>query len=427
MGIDQGTLAELRSRYGAREARLAEAAIDVIAGEDGLEAVTAHRLQEFLWRTLPGWRIDDPERVAAALGHLFTLTGLDRYAELATCDTTKTILAVYSRQGADAGREACDAAIAESGLQPPDTTLLAWRVFSGPVEHAARHACAAVLEMAVTAGELRPGARGWERTRAMLTERCLTAPRPDGPWLDRVHAERLAAWTRTVTPAKAALLGAAAELLDRPIPPSPAAFGPLRWLLAEARDGLPLTERHAIAPGLVAVAADAFGWRAGRYGTVAEADVPPLRTLRHIAARELRAVRRLGDRLVLTPLGRRMVADEQVFWAAAVRAVVGTGNTVALAAREVMLALLLVDGPTPPERLERRARQVLGEEWEDGERLSAAVREQRLLLDDRLRALDCHRADPRLHDLVTLTPYGEVAVQAALRAHALRPHPILPR
>lgn len=55
------------------------------------------------------------------------------------------------------------------------------------------------------------------------------------------------------------------------------------------------------------------------------------------------------------------------------------------------------------------------------------MREQRLLLDDRLRALDCHRADPRLHDLVTLTPYGEVAVQAALRAHALRPHPILPR
>ena len=141
MGIDQGTLAELRSRYGAREARLAEAAIDVIAGEDGLEAVTAHRLQEFLWRTLPGWRIDDPERVAAALGHLFTLTGLDRYAELATCDTTKTILAVYSRQGADAGREACDAAIAESGLQPPDTTLLAWRVFSGPVEHAPAPPC----------------------------------------------------------------------------------------------------------------------------------------------------------------------------------------------------------------------------------------------------------------------------------------------
>jgi len=127
MGIDQVTLAELRSRYGAREARLAEAAIDVIAGADGLEAVTAHRLQEFLWRTLPGWRIDDPERVAAALGHLFTLTGLDRYAELATCEQTESILEVYAGEGIDAGREACDAAIAESGLLPPDTTLLGSR------------------------------------------------------------------------------------------------------------------------------------------------------------------------------------------------------------------------------------------------------------------------------------------------------------
>lgn len=428
MGIDQGTLAELRIRYGAREARLAEAAIDVIAGADGLEAVTAHRLQEFLWRTLPGWRIDAPERVAAALGHLFTLTGLHRYAELATCDRTETILAVYAGEGAEAGREACDAAIAESGLLPPDTTVLSWRVFTGPEEHAARHACAATLEMAVIAGELRPGARGHERTRAEVTERCLTAPRPGGTLLDRVHAERLAAWASPGGPARAALLGGAVPLLRDPVPPVPDAFGPLRWLLGEARHGVALTERHYIVPRLVAEAAGAFGRPAGPgAGPPRELDLPPLHDLRWLAARELRAIRRVGRRLVLTPLGRRMAADERVFWDAAVRAIVGRGSAFALAAREVMLSLLLLHGPLPAARLDRLTLDVLNEEWEADAPLSAAVREQRLRLRDRLRALGCHRPEPRFDDLFTLTPQGETAARAALRAHALRPHPRLPR
>jgi len=426
MGIDQVTLAELRSRYGAREARLAEAAIDVIAGAEGLEAVTAHRLQEFLWRTLPGWRIDDPERVAAALGHLFTLTGLDRYAELATCEQTESILEVYAGEGIDAGREACDAAIAESGLLPPDTTLLAWRVFSGPEEHAARHACAATLELALIAGELRPGARGWERTRAAVTERCLTAPRPGGTLLDRVRAERLTAWAQPVNPDKAALLGAAVHLLREPVPPTPAALAPLRWLLGEAREGLPLTERHHIAPNLVATAVDAFGWRtpAGRHR---EPDVAPLHNLRMLAAKELKAIRRIGRRLVLTPVGRRMAADERVFWDGAVRAVIGEGPVFALAVREVMLALLLLHGPLTANRLERRTIDILDAEWEGDDRLPAVVREQRLLLRDRLWALGCHRPGGRGDEPFTLTPWGVTAVRAALRAHALRPHPRLPR
>lgn len=477
MGIDHVTLAELRSRYGAREARLAEAAIDVIAGAEGLEAVTAHRLQEFLWRTLPGWRIDDPERVAAALGHLFTLTGLDRYAELATCARTRTILSVYAGQGADAGREACEAAITESGLVPPDTPLLAWRVFTGPEEHAARHACAATLELAVAAGELRPGRRGWERVRADVTERCLTAPRRGGPWLGRVHAERLDAWTRPVNPRKATLLRAVADLLREPVPPAPDAFGPLRWLLDAARDGLPLTERHHIAPTLVTEAVNLFGWRPETSPSSArESLVQPLRDLRELAAREMKAIRRTGRTLVLTPLGRSMLADEQVFWDVAVRSVVGTGSVLGLATREIMLALLIVHDPGPVERLERRTVDVLSQEWDtpaaeappaeptapgrhsarsgspdrpgaperrgsaaedvrpddgfppagDGVTpggLAAAVAEQRIALRRRLRALDCHRPERRPGTPFALTLHGETAVLAALRAHALRPHP----
>ncbi|MEV5408919.1 hypothetical protein AB0K60_08775 [Thermopolyspora sp. NPDC052614] len=464
MGIDQVTLAELRSRYGAREARLAEAAIDVIAGADGLEAVTAHRLQEFLWRTLPGWRIDDPERVAAALGHLFTLTGLDRYADLATCARTRTILAVYAGQGADAGREACEAAITESGLVPPDTPLLAWRVFTGPEEHAARHACAATLELAVAAGELRPGARGWERVRAAVTNRCLTAPRRGGPWLDRVHAERLDAWTRPVNPRKAALLRAAADLLREPVPPAPEAFGPLRWLLTAARDGLPLTERHYIVPRLVTEAVNLFGWREELVGTLTrEFDVPPLSDLRELATREMKAIRRTGRTLVLTPLGRRMLADDRVFWDVAVQALIGRGSVLALTTREIMLTLLLVHDPAPVERLEQRTIDVLAQEWDtptalpaepDEDRrpsarpglpaepaadddltptldnttpggLADAVARQRIALRRRLWALDCHRPERRFGAPFTLTPHGETAARAALRAHALRPHPPL--
>ena len=279
--------------------------------------------------------------------------------------------------GADAGREACDAAIAESGLQPPDTTLLAWRVFSGPVEHAARHACAAVLEMAVTAGELRPGARGWERTRACSpsgasprrgrTGRGSTGCTRNGSPPGRARSPRRR--RRCSAPPPSCSTGRS----RRPRPRSGRCAGcsPRRGTGSRSPSGTRSPRgsspwrptRSAGAPG---------GYGGGGRGGRAAAAHPAARAAAGGCAR--RGGPRLGDRLACFPRwaahGRRASRCSR---AAAVRAVVGTGNTVALAAREVMLALLLVDGPTPPERLERRAHQVLGEEWEDGERLSAAV------------------------------------------------------
>ncbi|MGI5486371.1 hypothetical protein [Microtetraspora malaysiensis] len=423
MGIDQVTLARLRRQYGDQEAGHAEAAINAIVGESGLEAATARRLQEFLWHTLPvKWLIDDPERVTVALGHLFTLAGLDRYASLATSARTKEILSTYAAQGSGAGREAYHAAMAESGLLPPDTPLLAWGVFTGVEENAARDACSVAIELAITAGELKVGARGWEKTRTAVTERCITAPQPGGSWLERVHAERLDTWTRPRNPRKAELCQAAVEQLRAPVSPLPDGFPLLRWLLVKAQEGLPLTDRHYIVPRLVTEAVETFGWRADLVGTLTrEFDVFPLHSIRELATGEMKAIRRTGKQLVLTPLGRRLLADDHLLWDTATAAIIGRGHTFTLTAREIMLTLLTVHGPTPIGQLDQQMIDILGLEWNTPGGLAEPVRDERLALRHRLWALDCYRRERGFDAPFTLTPHGTVAVKAALRGYAVRP------
>ena len=61
----------------------AKAALAWLTGDEGLETISLLRLQEFLWYALPvKWPMSTPGRVgvAKALGRLFMLAGLDRYA-----------------------------------------------------------------------------------------------------------------------------------------------------------------------------------------------------------------------------------------------------------------------------------------------------------------------------------------------------------
>jgi hypothetical protein len=198
----------------------AKAALAWLTGDEGLETISLLRLQEFLWYALPvKWPMSTPGRVgvARALGRLFVLAGLERYAGVCSSAGTEKIITAYA-DGHEEGIAAYTEAIEASNAAPPDTDLLAWGSVMGPQERAAYDACAAALELAFASGELSVGARGWRTKRVELVNRWLTggvalggddplqtstaggaarAPVPPGAtdtWLGRISAERIDAW-----------------------------------------------------------------------------------------------------------------------------------------------------------------------------------------------------------------------------------------
>src|SRR5271165_6525635 len=204
----------------------AKAALAWLTGDEGLEVISLLRLQEFLWYALPvKWPMSTPGRVgvARALGRLFLLAGLDRYAGVCSSAGTERIITAYA-DGHEEGIAAYTEAIEASNAAPPDTDLLAWGSVMGPQERAAYDACAAALELAFASGELCVGARGWRTKRADLVNRWLAdrgegsstfggrppqtlrsgGTNPPGPpleraqgtdtWLGRISAERIDAW-----------------------------------------------------------------------------------------------------------------------------------------------------------------------------------------------------------------------------------------
>ncbi|MFI0447375.1 hypothetical protein [Actinomadura sp. 6N118] len=312
----------------------------------------------------------------------------------------------------------------ETSLIPPDSPLLAWGVFAGDEEAAAYRSCAA----AITAGDLRVGERGLEKARARVVEEHLVSPRPGGTWLERVQAERLDTWTQPRNQRKALLCRAAVGQLREPIALAPDAFPLLRWLLDKAVDGLPLTDRHYISPRLVTEAVELFGWRADLVGTLTrEFDVFPLQSIRELATREMKAVRRSGKRLVLTPSGRRMREDQALLWQTAVASIIGQGHLFTVTAREIMLALLIVNGPTPAEKLQHQVIEIMDGEWGAPGGIAGSVRDEYYALRHRLWALDCHRPARPFDAPFALTSTGITAVKAAVRAYAVRPHSSLGR
>ena len=135
-------------------------------------------------------------RVTRALARLFTLAGMERYAEVCASEETAQIITAYGNSRAE-GIAAYSRALATSHAVPPDTDLLAWSSVMGPEERAAYDACAAAIELAVAARELKVGVSGWKTKRAALVERWLTraahTPGMD-TWLSRISAERIEEW-----------------------------------------------------------------------------------------------------------------------------------------------------------------------------------------------------------------------------------------
>ena len=167
---------EALTRQDPEAAGDAKAALAWLTGDEGLEVISLLRLQEFLWYALPvKWPMSTPGRVgvAKALGRLFMLAGLDRYAGVCSSAGTERIITAYAA-GHEEGITAYTEAIEASNAAPPDTDLLAWGSVMGPQERAAYDACAAALELAFASGELCVGARGWRTRRVELVNRWLT-------------------------------------------------------------------------------------------------------------------------------------------------------------------------------------------------------------------------------------------------------------
>jgi hypothetical protein len=404
----------------------ARAALAWLTGDEGLETISLLRLQEFLWYALPvKWPMSTPGRVgvAKALGRLFLLAGLDRYAGVCSSAGTESIITAYA-DGHEEGIAAYTEAIEESNAAPPDTDLLAWGSVMGPQERAAYDACAAALELAFACGELCVGTRGWRSRRMEIVNRWLTG-RPeagDGPlasdgllagsdaetgpgaeaglgaegvtgaeevldaeaglgadglpgtdtWLGRISAERIDAWAHGRPGERSRL---ARTLIPRLLEPPAVPDDPLptlRWLLGHAGEGLRLTARHYISPALVTEAVEEFGWRDQLVGTLRqELDVFPLHTLRGMAQSEMGAIRRSRTSLVLTKTGKLMTADPAARWHIGTAALIGPDDgpqpDFSVAVREAALLVILTSGPTGYDELTRVLTDLHGVEgWAAG-------------------------------------------------------------
>jgi hypothetical protein len=438
----------------------AKAALGWLTNGAGLETVSQLKLQEFVWYALPvKWPMTTGELIAVtrALGRLFAMVGMERYADVCLCSGTEKILTAYSH-GHEAGIAAYAEAVENSSAAPPDTGLLSWGTVMGPDERAAYDSCAAAVELAMASGEISYGHRGWKARRTALTDRWLTAAPPAGgprvsrggregkhragahhapgvsaTWLSRIHTERMDAWAHSRPGERSRLAAAVLPRLLEELSPRDDALPTLSWLLGHAEAGLRLTARHYIPPALVTEAVDAFGWREQLAGALRqELDVCPLHTLRGLAQGEMGAIRRTGTSLVLTRTGKLMAEDRAARWRIGTACLVGADDgpspDFAVAVREAGLLFLLVSGPAGYEELTRHLTRIHAEEgWSPDAAgvaspdLANAVRREIYGLRHRLWALHLLYTGRASREPLALTETGVYAALAALRTRARAP------
>lgn len=417
-------------------ARLAERALGDLLSDGGLADLTQHDLQTYLWFTLG--EAEDSHAVAAALGRFFELAEMNRYAAIAASEQTEQILHAYHERGQAYGARLASKAMEASAIVPPDVPELEWGEVMGPAESDAYHRIASTLELAVAAGELRPGGRGWRMTQQRLTRQQLLMGRTDGPpLLDRVRSERLDSWADVGGHARRSLASAVLpDLLTEPSPPRDIAvrMAPMQWLLEVAAEragdppGIPLTVSGNIARRVVQEAAERFDWWEvpGRPPR-SESDVWRLAELR-LLLQQAGALRRSARRLVLGTRGRALLGDPMAQWNAAMRLLLDPSEFEAAAQEAALMLLLQAHGMVEVRDLIREVADVLGNSgWRDvGD---GAPPEERdvgravwsLVRRCELWSLVEEGKGPGHATRLRLADAGRRGAYAALRAMALRP------
>jgi hypothetical protein len=200
--------------------------------------------------------------MALALGHLLGRAGMPHYAAICGSQETADVLAAWERGDRD-GFAALERAMDRSGVEPPDLPDFEWGDVMDELEASTRELVSERLELAIAAGELRPGAPGWRARQREIASQLLLASRADlldqSP-LAAIRAQRARTWARQRSGAPRELLEPLlSELFDGPdiaaVRPLPA----LAWLLARSLEGLPLTAAGFLRPALVREAVERFG------------------------------------------------------------------------------------------------------------------------------------------------------------------------
>ena len=255
-----------------------------------------------LWYELPtkvSASLEDKHARAVALGRLLELTPAAGYAPLCREPQTLDQIALWGASNARA-RRGLGRLLDASGIEPPDTPLLAWSSVMGLVEAQAREDVAYMLEIALEAGTLAPGTAGFKRRQSEVVAGVLTPDR-----LEPIHAERLERWRDDHrSPTRTAIIDRVADTLAR-VPAAvdvSQAVVVARWLLDRAGDGIALTQTGALNRALVreAVELRPDWWNTALFGPPnREDEIVPLGWL-HDLLRSLRLLRRSGRRIVST-------------------------------------------------------------------------------------------------------------------------------
>lgn len=426
-------------------AEAAGAAYSAMCPDNGLEGLHLRWVQEFVWYRLPTqWAcgLEEQIRHATALGMLLDLVGLPRYAAACTDPATTEILTLWARRGDWAGREAYVRHVRAAGAEPPDVPgVVRWSAGPrmGPEESAAFWATAGRLDVALAAGEFSPPKNGWRAAARHITSEWLLTERTElsrATYQDTIYVERLRRWAINEGGATHGLLAVPiVEHLVRPASrPDDAEqrVAPLRWFLERAGDtGLPLTRTSTLARAVMAEACERFGWHAGSRPR-GEGDVAQVQALRSLA-RELAAVRRLGQRLVLTRRGERLLdggTDRLWDWAEVM--LIPDDPRLSAAAELALMVLLTGDAASTASLTDTVTTSLAEQGWyhprTDRPFTPAEATQLLTPLATRLQLLGLLAEEPpvRRGDLPAdaswrLAPAGVSASHNALRFHAIRP------
>ena len=428
-------------------ARSAESALEWLGWEgEGPLLLRRYDVQLFVWYTLPRkflTTLEDKREAADTLARTLERLGgrAASYAQVCRAPATEQLLCAWENEDPAAWRRFHDL-LDGSGLEPPDTDLLAWGQLMGFVEACAREQVATALEEAVEGGVLSPGTRGFSRCQAEVANRALREQfdRGDGRTrLEAVYAERLDHWsgrgrTRGSAERHSIIEPIASRIAAPPSPLDPDAAGealaPTLWLLELGSSGLRLTQTGALNRALVRDAAQRWPgwWKAQIHGPPhRETDVALLHEL-HWLLRRLRLLRRSGRRLITTAHGRALLADPSALLLAIATDLLSRHDFRA-ACGELAAALLL--GGFQADWSEPLAKHIhpaiVDEGWQsNGE--PPDVRNVSWAIADFIRPataaglIKCQRNLPFHREPLVLSTAGQTALIAALRARALAPN-----
>lgn len=428
-------------------ARAAQSALEWLGWEDeGPLLLRRYDVQLFAWYTLPRKflaSLESKREVAEAVALTLERLGgrAASYAEICRSTETDELLCAWEADDPQALkrlRELLDS----SGIEPPDTDLLAWGSVMGLEEALVREQVASALEQAIEDGRIPPGTPGFRRRQAEVTGAALHEPSDTDTAVSRLQAvrsERIEHWVRRGNTRGSAERGAiiepvAALVANKPASVDPesaaTALAPATWLLEQAADGITLTQTGALNRAFVRQAAERWPgwWRADLFGPPNREDDLALLCELDELLRHLRLVRRRGRQIVSTARGRKLQADPPALLLALARGLFA-GEDFRAACAELAAALILEGAVAgySAALADRIHPAIVAEGWQAA-RESPDVRHVSWTIADFLRPAEAIGLFQRREsgsrgrpDTLILTDAGRAALISGLRERALAP------